>query len=45
MESEQITIEGKELPEIKKFLKKKNKKILKIIKLKEKGLRVIIQDN
>ena len=43
--AEQITIEEKELPELKKFLKKKNKKILKIIKLREKGLRVMMKDN
>ena len=43
--SEQITIEKKELPELKKFLKKKHKKISKITRLKKKGIRVMIEDN
>ncbi len=43
--AEQITIEKKELPELKEFLKKKNKKILKIIELEEGGIRVMVKNN
>lgn len=45
MGSEQITIEEKELPELKNFLIKKNKKILKIVQLKGKSIKVIVEDN
>ena len=45
VKSEQITIEEKELPELKKFLKKKNKKISKIIKLRKKGIKVMVENN
>ncbi|MFH1787462.1 MAG: hypothetical protein ABH811_01590 [archaeon] len=41
---EQISIEEKELPELKKFLKSKNKKISKIIKLNKNSLRVFVGD-
>lgn len=40
--AEQITITKKELPELKKWLEKKNKKILEIIKLGNKSIKIII---
>jgi hypothetical protein len=43
--SEQITIQKKELPKLKKWLEKKNKKILKIIELENNGLRVMVKGN
>jgi len=41
MKREQITIEKKELQELKKWLEKKNKKIIKIIDLGKKNIRII----
>ena len=43
MDSEQITIEEKELSELKNLLIKKKKKILKIVRLKGKSIRVIVE--
>lgn len=43
--AEQITIQKKELPELKKWLEKKNKKILKTIKLREGSIRVMVKNN
>ena len=40
----QITIQKKELPELKKWLEKKNKKILKIIELEKDSIRVIVEN-
>tara|TARA_Y100000310_G_C20337220_1_gene648084 strand:- start:349 stop:486 length:138 start_codon:yes stop_codon:yes gene_type:complete len=40
---EQITIQKKELPELKKWLEKKNKEILEIVGLENKTLKVIIK--
>lgn len=40
--SEQITIQKKELPNLKKFLKKKNKSILEIVELGGKSIKVIV---
>jgi hypothetical protein len=43
MESEQITIQKKELPELKKWLKSRNKNILEIIELEKESIKVIIK--
>lgn len=45
VKSEQITIGEKELPELKRWLKEKNKKISKMIKLRGKGIRVMVENN
>lgn len=42
---EAITIQKRELPELKKWIKKKNKNILKIIDLGKGGIKVMVQDN
>ena len=43
--SEQITIQKKELSELKNWLKSKNKKILKIIELGKGCIKVIVSKN
>lgn len=43
--TEQITIQKKELLHLKKWLEKKNKKILKIVELENDGIRVIIEND
>lgn len=45
VKANQITIKDKELPELKEWAEKENKKILKTIKLKNKDIRVIIGNN
>jgi hypothetical protein len=42
--ADQITIQKKELPELKKFLEKKNKKIKEIVDLGKEAIRVIVED-
>jgi hypothetical protein len=44
-ESEQITIQKKELPRLKNWLKSKNKKILRLIELGKESIRVIVSKN
>jgi hypothetical protein len=44
MKSEQITIQKKELSELKKWLEKKNKKVLRIIELEKDSIRVIVEN-
>ena len=43
--ADQITIQKKELPELKKWIVKKNKKIIEIIDLGKEAIRVIVEDN
>lgn len=43
--TDQITIQKKELSEFKKWLEKKNKKIIKIIELEKDSIKVMIEDN
>ena len=40
--SEQITIQKKELPGLRKWLEKKNKKVSEIIELGKESIRVIV---
>lgn len=43
--SDQISIQKKELPKLKKWLEKKDKKIVEIIEIGDQGIRVIVIDN
>lgn len=43
--TEQITIPKKELSNLKKWLEKKNKKIIKIIELEKDSIRVIVKNS
>lgn len=42
---DQITIQKKELPSLKKWLEKKNKKIIKIVELENDSIRIIVENN
>lgn len=45
VKAEPITIQKRELPKLKEWIKKKNKNILKIINLGKGSIRVMVRNN